>query len=174
MNAVAVRTALASMSFLVLAGCAAPSEVDRSYLAASIEARSGSQVSGSVRVSRHRGRIVMRATVAGLTPGAEHGFHLHEKGDCSAADGTSAGGHFNPHGKSHGKFGAGEHHAGDLPSLRANAKGVARVEADLSELAWDGPQGLKGRAVIVHAKADDFVTQPTGNSGARIGCAVIG
>jgi Cu-Zn family superoxide dismutase len=174
MNAFAVRALCLSIILLGLGACATSANSSRSVIVASIEARSGSAVGGTVRVSRDRARIRLRATVTGLTPRGEHGFHVHEKGDCSAADGTSAGGHFNPGGKSHGRFGAGEHHAGDLPSLKASSKGIARIDVDLTGLEWEGVQGVKGRAVIVHAKPDDFTTQPTGNAGARIGCAVIG
>ena len=174
MSVSAVRAAALATAMIVLGACATSENPDRSFIAASLEARSGSAVTGSVRVSRQGARIHLRATVAGLDPGSEHGFHLHEKGDCSAPDASSAGAHFNPAGSAHGKYGSGAHHAGDLPSLKANSKGVARVDVELSGIAWDGAQGLKGRAVIVHAKPDDFTTQPSGNAGARVACAVIG
>jgi superoxide dismutase, Cu-Zn family len=174
MSVTAVRTLAITAALLGLGACATSDNPDRSFIAASLEARSGSAVAGTVRVTRHRLRIHLRATVSGLDPGSEHGFHLHEKGDCSAPDASSAGGHFNPTGSTHGKHDAAAHHAGDLPSLKANSKGVARVDVDLTGLVWDGAQGLKGRAVIVHAKPDDFTTQPSGNAGARVACAVIG
>jgi len=114
------------------------------------------------------------AHVAGLTPGA-HGFHIHEKGDCSAPDGTSAGGHFNPGAQAHGRSGHGAHHAGDTDNIVADAKGVARIDAHVSGVTLGGgaANDIAGRAVIVHAAADDYTTQPTGNAGARVACGVI-
>lgn len=164
----------ASIVAAALFAAAAFGSSPKSYVATTLEARSGSQVSGTVRVSHSGRKIRLRATVSGLEPGSEHGFHLHEKGDCSAPDASSAGGHFNPSGAPHGKFGSDAHHAGDLPSLKADKKGVAKVDVNLSGLDWEGDKGVKGRAVIVHAKPDDFTTQPSGNAGARIACVVIG
>lgn len=169
-----VRAVVTAAVALVFAGCAAPRGSDRSFMAVSLEARSGSAVGGSVRVSRAGQRIRLRATVTGLQPGSEHGFHIHEKGDCSAADASSAGGHFNPAGSAHGRFGAVPHHAGDLPSLIANRQGVARIDVLLNGVEWEGAKGIKGRALIVHAKPDDFTSQPSGNAGARVACAEIG
>ncbi len=170
----AVRAVFITAAISVLAGCANSGSGNRSFMAASFEARSGSSVVGSVRVSRNGRQIRLRATVSGLEPGSEHGFHIHEKGDCSAADASSAGAHFNPTGSAHGRYGAVPHHAGDLPSLIANRQGVARVDALLNGMDWDGGRGIKGRAIIVHAKPDDFTSQPAGNAGARVACAAIG
>jgi len=112
--------------------------------------------------------------VQGLKPGQEHGLHIHEKGDCSAPDAMSAGGHFNPQGKPHGQPGSAEHHAGDLPALKADKSGRAHVQVDVSGITLKpGPTSIIGRAVVVHADPDDYKTQPTGNSGARIACGVI-
>ncbi len=174
MSVSAVRAAVLAMAMLGLGACATSENPNRSLIIASLEARSGSAVGGQVRISRHGTKIRLRARVTGLAPGSEHGFHIHDKGDCSAPDASSAGGHFNPGGSAHGRFGDPVHHGGDLPSLRADAKGVARVDADLSTLEWAGANGLKGRAIIVHGKPDDFTTQPTGNAGPRVACAVIG
>ena len=111
--------------------------------------------------------------MSGLSPGP-HGFHVHEKGDCSAPDATSAGGHFNPDGKPHGHPSHGPHHLGDMPMLEADGGGNATLKAFLPGLALGGgPTGLAGRAVVVHAAVDDFKSQPAGNSGARIACGVI-
>jgi Cu-Zn family superoxide dismutase len=111
--------------------------------------------------------------VRGLPPG-EHGFHLHEKGDCGD-NGNAAGGHFNPTGSKHGMFGAAMHHAGDLPSLVADASGVVRFSVDVQDisLADGAPNSVIGRAVVVHRDRDDGVSQPAGNAGPRIACAVI-
>ena len=118
-------------------------------------------------------RVRVVANVTGLAPG-EHGFHIHEKGDCSAADATSAGGHFNPANKAHGNPSAGEHHGGDMPMLIADAAGNATLDATLDTVTLgSGANGIVGRAVIVHQDPDDYKTQPTGNSGARVACGVI-
>ena len=115
----------------------------------------------------------MVARVSGLTPNQAHGFHVHEKGDCSAPDATSAGGHFNPGGAPHGAPPA-RHHAGDMPSLMADAQGNAQASFTIDgNLAGDAASAFVGKAVIVHAMPDDYTTQPTGNSGARIACGVI-
>jgi Cu-Zn family superoxide dismutase len=111
--------------------------------------------------------------ISGLLPGRTHGFHIHEVGDCSA-DGMATKGHFNPGGSAHGKHDAAAHHAGDLPSLTANAQGVAEFSFEVQGLRLDSsPQGIVGRAVIVHRDPDDFQTQPTGNAGPRPGCGLI-
>lgn len=117
--------------------------------------------------------LMVHAHVTGLSPNAEHGMHVHEKGECASLDGTSAGGHFNPDGKPHGPQ-SGAHHAGDMPALKADANGVADMKFKLSgPTVSPGATSLVGRAVIVHAAPDDFTTQPTGNSGARLACGVI-
>ncbi|MDP9606625.1 superoxide dismutase family protein [Variovorax sp. NFACC27] len=112
--------------------------------------------------------------VRGLVPGSEHGFHIHEKGDCGD-NGNASGGHFNPTGGTHGKFGAPGSHAGELPSLVADAKGVARfsVEDHSISLTPGAANSVIGRALVVHRDPDDFTTQPAGNSGPRIACSVI-
>ncbi|HEY2256618.1 MAG TPA: superoxide dismutase family protein [Variovorax sp.] len=112
--------------------------------------------------------------VHGLAPGTEHGFHVHETGDCGD-NGNAAGGHFNPSGGTHGKFGAPGSHAGDLPSLVADASGNARFSVDVHTLSMtDGAaNNVIGRSVVVHRDRDDFTTQPAGNSGPRIACGVI-
>ena len=112
--------------------------------------------------------------VRGLAPNTEHGFHIHEKGDCGDNDNAS-GGHFNPAGGVHGKFAAPGSHAGELPSLMADASGVARFRVDVHSISLtDGAaNNVIGRALVVHRDRDDFTTQPAGNSGPRIACAVI-
>ena len=133
----------------------------------------GNVVQGNVIFKQESdGRIRVIAEVSGLTPG-EHGFHVHEIGDCSAPDASSAGGHFNPHGTPHGKPGEGHHHAGDLPSLNADAAGNAKLNVVMDSFVLTGDHGIIGRSLIVHADPDDYVSQPTGNAGARVACAVI-
>lgn len=142
---------------------------------ARLEARSGSNVSGTVGFVAHGQKVVVEAHISGLTPGSEHGFHVHEAGDCSAPDATSAKGHFNPGGHPHGHHGhMGPRHAGDLPNLKADANGQAHYRAGVTGLTLDNSsQGVIGRAVVIHADPDDYKSQPAGNSGRRIACGVI-
>lgn len=140
---------------------------------AKIEARSGSAVAGTATFTElGGGKVDVVVELSGLTPGP-HGLHLHEKGDCSAADGTSAGGHWNPHGKAHGGPAAAEKHAGDFGNLEAGADGKGRLQLTWTDFALTGEHGAIGRGIIVHDKADDLTTQPTGNAGARVGCGVL-
>jgi Cu-Zn family superoxide dismutase len=140
---------------------------------ANLEATKGNSVTGRVTFSQEGDGVHVNASVSGLPPNSEHGFHVHEKGDCSSGDGMSAGGHFNPDGKPHGpQFG--EHHAGDMPSLVADAYGNAAASFVLKGVTvGGGGADLVGRGLIVHRDPDDFKTQPTGNSGPRLACAVI-
>jgi len=140
---------------------------------ATIEGKSGSELSGFATFKKVRGGVLVEVSVENAPPGW-HAVHIHEKGDCSAADGTSAGGHFNPGGVSHGAPHAPEHHAGDLGNLFVDAEGNARHVILMPELTLDdGAYAVRGRGIIVHAGVDDLVSQPTGNAGGRIGCGVI-
>ena len=142
---------------------------------ATLQAASGSVVSGVVDLMSHGNGVHLSGRIAGLTAGTQHGFHVHETGDCSAPDATSAGGHFNPGGDPHGAHDADSHHAGDLPSVTANDQGEAEVDLMVEglEIGTGGPRDVIGRALVVHAGPDDFQTQPDGAAGARIGCGVI-
>lgn len=135
----------------------------------------GSQVAGTLAFSMVDGVVRATGQVSGLAPDSEHGFHLHEKGDCSAADGSSAGGHFNPATTDHGRVGHGTHHGGDSDNIVANAEGVAMVDARFEGVTLgDGAAtDIVGKGVIVHADPDDYATQPTGNAGARLACGVV-
>jgi Cu-Zn family superoxide dismutase len=139
---------------------------------ATLKPTAGNTAAGTVTFTQKGDKVAMVANVTGLSPGP-HGFHVHEKGDCSAPDGASAGGHFNPAGKAHGDPGAADHHAGDMPQLVADASGKATLSAELSPMTIGGANDIIGKAVVVHKDADDFKTQPAGNSGARIACGVI-
>ncbi len=105
----------------------------------------------------------------------EHAVHIHATGDCSAPDGTSAGGHWNPTGVAHGKWGEGEFHLGDIGNMTVDDQGMGKIEltTNLWEMNTGSDIDIVGKAIIVHAGADDFVSQPSGNAGARIGCGVI-
>ena len=117
-------------------------------------------------------KVRMFVFAQGLKPGQAHGFHIHEAGDCSSGDGMSAKGHFNPQSKPHGHPGMG--HAGDLPMLQADKAGKAKLDVTVDGISiGSGAGNIVGRGLIIHADPDDFKTQPTGNSGARIACGVI-
>ena len=132
-----------------------------------------SKVSGDVTFTKVEGGVHVVAHVSGLAAGS-HGFHVHEFGDCSAPDGSAAGGHFNPTGHKHGAPGDADRHAGDLGNVEAGADGTATLDVVDKTLALEGPESILGRGLIVHANADDLKTQPTGNAGGRLACGVIG
>ncbi len=130
-------------------------------------------VTGTVEFVEKDGSVMVTAHLEGLTPG-DHGFHIHEKGDCSAPDGASAGGHFNPSSHKHGAPDAAEHHEGDLGNLTAGKDGKADKTMTLTDVTLgDGANSVVGKGFIVHDKKDDLTTQPTGNAGARVACGVI-
>jgi Cu-Zn family superoxide dismutase len=132
----------------------------------------GSTVTGLVTFTKTPEGIKVVADVEGLTPG-QHGFHIHQYGDCSAPDATSAGGHFNPQGMKHGGPTDMERHEGDFGNLEANDQGVAHLEMIDKHLSFHGESSIIGRGMIVHADPDDLVSQPTGNAGARVACGAI-
>lgn len=139
---------------------------------ATLHPTKGNNVTGTVSFAPVEGGVMILAEVHGLTPG-KHGFHIHEKGDCSAADASSAGGHFNPFNKPHGAPDDANRHVGDLGNLIADANGDAYYARVDTVIELEGANTIVGRAVIVHEKEDDFKTQPTGNAGARVACGVI-
>ncbi len=133
----------------------------------------GNDVKGTVTFTRNGSSIRVVAELEGLTPG-KHGFHIHEKGDCSAPDGTSAGGHLNPDGSKHGGPEDEERHVGDLGNIEAGDDGNAHLELEDSVISFSGENSIIGRAVVVHAGEDDLTSQPTGDAGGRVACGVIG
>jgi Cu-Zn family superoxide dismutase len=162
--------ALPLLASLLGVGCATP-PAPPAYVATSLQPTAGNTASGTVWFIADGADVRVRGRVSGLKPNQEHGFHVHEKGDCSSADAMSAGGHFNPNGKPHGPP-TGEHHVGDLPALKADGAGTAVLDARVRGVSG-GPSDYAGKALIVHVSPDDYTTQPTGNSGARIACGVI-
>jgi superoxide dismutase, Cu-Zn family len=128
----------------------------------------GNDVKGVVVFEPAAGGVKVTGVVGGLEPGSKHGFHVHQFGDCSAPDASSAGDHYSPTKSEHGGITA-PRHAGDLGNIEADAKGVAAVDVTVPNTA-----PFVGRGLIVHAKADDLKTQPTGDSGARVACGVLG
>ena len=180
-------TLMLAIAAALLAGCAstgtptataaaaAPAKSTASRATVNLAPASASLVSGTLTLVPMGDGVHITGEVGGLKPGDTRGFHIHEKGDCSAADASTAGGHFNPAAQAHGRSGHGAHHAGDTDNIVADAKGVARINAHVSGVTLRGGAAtdIAGRAVIVHAAADDYTTQPTGNAGARVACGVI-
>ncbi|WP_421806940.1 superoxide dismutase family protein [Flagellimonas sp.] len=151
-------------------------KMDPEVITFSMEPKSDSNVSGEVVFTQDEGQVIMRATFLGLDEG-EHAIHLHEKADCSSADGTSTGGHWNPTYEQHGKWGSEDgYHKGDIGNFTADADGNATVEFMTDE--WcigcgDDTKDILGKAVIVHQGVDDYTSQPSGAAGARIACTGI-
>ena len=140
-----------------------------------LEPKSGSNVRGTLKLAQDARGVSVTGQIDGLSPG-QHGFHVHQTGDCSAPDAQSAGAHFNPGNKQHGGPQSAERHAGDLGNVQASASGVAKVDLIGTgiSIAADRPDSIRGRALVVHAQADDQKSDPAGNSGSRIACGVIG
>lgn len=162
---------------LVAAGCKSGDHHHGRHAMAELNPASGSDVRGAVHFYETPRGVHVVATVNGLTPG-KHGFHIHDKGDCSAPDASSAGGHFNPAGMKHGGPRDTERHAGDFGNLVADASGKATFDWIDNRISFDGPNSIIGKGVIVHDKEDDLRTQqsPTttpGNAGKRIACGNI-
>ena len=167
------RNLFAATAAALLAACQSmPDEPLRAT--AALQPTKGSKTFGEATFEEADGKVRMIVFAQGLKPGQEHGFHIHEAGDCSSGDGMSAKGHFNPHGKPHGNPSSGERHAGDLPSLKADKGGRAKLDVTVDQLTVRaGAASVVGRGLIVHADPDDYKTQPTGNAGARLACGVI-
>jgi Cu-Zn family superoxide dismutase len=134
---------------------------------------SGSQVHGTVSFEKVEGGVHVVADIQGLTPG-QHGFHIHEYGDCTSADAASAGGHFNPGHMSHGAPTDMSRHEGDMGNISAGPDGKAHLEWSDPKMSFMGQESIIGLSVIIHANPDDLKTQPSGNAGPRVACGVIG
>jgi Cu-Zn family superoxide dismutase len=133
----------------------------------------GNDVSGVITFTKQGDGVMISGTVEGLEEG-KHGFHIHQYGDCSAADGTSAGGHFNPENVEHGGPNDEVRHVGDLGNIEANADGVAEINMTDDVIKLNGPHSIIGHGVIIHSGEDDFTSQPTGAAGSRLACGVVG
>ncbi len=165
-----MKTTVISLAmFCVLAAFVHGQDVTKAV--AKLEAKSGSQVTGTVVFTKTGDEVQVVADIQNLKPG-KHGFHIHEKGDCSAADASSAGGHFNPTHQHHGGPTTAEHHVGDLGNIEADASGRAHLDWK-GKMNLPGADSIVGKSVVVHEKEDDLKTDPAGNSGARIACGVI-
>ena len=144
-------------------------------LTVAFEAKSNSNVSGNATFSEKNGKVTFVAKLSGLKPGV-HAIHIHEKSDCSAADGSSAGGHWNPTHVKHGKWTDAEHHKGDIGNFTADENGNGTITLTTNE--WcigcgDANKDILGKGLIVHQGVDDYVSQPAGNAGARVACSAI-
>jgi Cu-Zn family superoxide dismutase len=141
---------------------------------AAIESKSDSHVTGKATFREADGKVTLKIEIEGAEPGT-HAIHLHEKGDCTAPDGTSAGGHWNPTHEDHGKWVGPSFHHGDIGNIEvgADGKGTLTLTTDLWTIGGAPETDVVGKTIIVHAKADDFTTQPTGNAGGRVGCGVV-
>ncbi|PKB15373.1 superoxide dismutase family protein [Flavobacterium sp. 5] len=167
-----------SIALIIIAiiGCKPKSNSsDSKSLNIAFESKSNSNVTGTATFIEKNGKVTFVAKIAGLKPGI-HAIHIHEKSDCSAADGSSAGGHWNPTFKKHGKWGEAEYHKGDIGNFTADEKGNGTITLTTDE--WcigcgDAAKDILGKGLIVHQGADDFVSQPAGNAGARVACSAI-
>jgi Cu-Zn family superoxide dismutase len=130
------------------------------------------KVSGTVHFTQEADDVLVEAEFEGLAPG-KHGIHIHEHGDCGGVAGAAAGPHFNPDKGMHGMAGMAGGHEGDLGNVVADVDGKARLTLKDKELAFSGARTIIGRSIVLHAAEDDFVSQPAGNSGARIACGTI-
>lgn len=132
----------------------------------------GNTAKGKVTFIQVKDGVKVIVDMYGLTPG-KHGFHIHEFGDCSAPDGTSAGGHYNPEMKEHAGPMDHSRHDGDMGNITADENGVAHLEYVDKQIKLEGKNSIVGKSIIVHQNEDDLKTQPTGNAGPRIACGVI-
>lgn len=165
-----MKTIIFSLGMLCALAVVAQAQ-DATAAVAKLEPKSGSQVTGTVTFVKSGDAVQVVADVQNLKPG-KHGFHIHEKGDCSAADAASAGGHFNPTHQHHGGPMTAEHHTGDLGNIEADASGKAHLDWK-GKMNLSGEDSIIGKSVVVHEKEDDLKTDPAGNSGARVACGVI-
>ena len=163
---------------MVSVGCksrVSDAEKDAKTITLDLTAKSGSKVSGTAVFTEKNGEVTLTANMKGLEPGI-HAMHIHEKSDCSSPDASSAGGHWNPTFKNHGKWGSASYHRGDIGNFPANADGEGTITFTTSE--WcigcnDKTKDILGKSVIVHTGSDDYVTQPTGDAGGRVACTAI-
>jgi len=159
-------------ALILLSGCA--TQIDETSAIALLKPTKGNTTTGFVTFKTVGARVLITAEIQGLKPNAEHGFHIHEKGDCSGGDGMSTGGHFNPSGKTHGAHGSSAHHDGDLPSIVADMNGNAKFSFETTAVTvGSGSKDIVDRGLIVHRDPDDYKSQPTGNAGPRLACAII-
>ena len=170
-----IKTFAGTAAVLLLSACSMMPSSSGPSATAVLKPASGSKVTGKVIFTQlAANRVRLQAEISGHQPGPK-GFHIHEKGDCSAPDAMSAGGHFNPAGAKHGASPTAGH-AGDMGNITINSAGATTVDMVLEgiSVSRDAQNGIIGRAVVVHMQPDDLQTDPTGNAGGRAACGVIG
>jgi Cu-Zn family superoxide dismutase len=173
-----MKKIIPSVAILIalILGCKSNSNAsDSKKLNITFESKSNSSVTGTASFIEKNGTVTFEAKLSGLKPGS-HAIHIHEKSDCSAADGSSAGGHWNPTFKKHGKWGVGDYHKGDIGNFNADEKGNGTISLSTDE--WcigcgDATKNILGKGLIVHDGTDDFTSQPAGNAGVRVACSAI-
>ncbi len=166
--------ALCLAAGLALAGCQqGPEGMPKADAVAVLSPLGDSPVRGAAAFAKVPEGVRVTATLSNLAPGL-HGIHIHEFGDCRTLDGASAGGHFNPRNQIHGGPDSEQRHAGDLGNVLADEKGNARMDIVVDTISLSGDESIIGRSVVISAGQDDFRTQPSGNTGARLACGVIG
>ncbi len=136
---------------------------------------SNGEAAGSASLTTAPGGVLISVEVTGLPPESWVAFHIHETGSCDHTTGhDSAGGHFNPTGSEHGYLSETGPHAGDMPNIWVDQSGIARAQVfNPYVVLTEGENLARGRALMIHAGADDYITQPTGDAGSRLACAVI-
>jgi Cu-Zn family superoxide dismutase len=172
MTKFAVGIAILSLTFVALgSACSAQAPANWPPEAVAVLMPTGSNaVQGTLVLTQKEDDVQVTGEIRGLKPG-QHGFHIHQFGDLRSADGSSAGGHYNPSKHQHGGPNAADHHAGDLGNITADDQGIAKVDTTAEGVKLSS---LLGRSLVVHADADDLKSQPAGNSGPRIAVGVIG
>jgi superoxide dismutase, Cu-Zn family len=134
----------------------------------------GSTARGTVTFVRTSGVALVKVNMTGFKPNSTHGMHIHESGDCTARDGSSAGGHFNPTSSAHGGSTGASRHSGDLGNITADSKGEVYSSFEIGDVAFGtGQDSIIGRGLVVHEDRDDLKSQPAGNAGARVACGMI-
>jgi Cu-Zn family superoxide dismutase len=177
-NLTIMKKIILSMVLLIaiIIGCKTKgNSADTKSLNITFESKSNSNVTGTATFKEKNGKVTFMAKLSGLKPGI-YAIHIHEKSDCTAADGSSAGGHWNPTFKKHGQWGVGEYHKGDIGNFTADENGNGSISLTTAEWSIGGEDETKnilGKGLIVHQGADDFVSQPAGNAGARVACSAI-
>jgi Cu-Zn family superoxide dismutase len=166
---------LSIVATAIIVACKSGNDTKANVLKINLEPKSNSAVSGTATFTEKNGFVTFEAKMSGLKPGV-HAIHIHEKSDCSAADASSAGGHWNPTFKKHGKWADIEHHKGDIGNFTADENGNGTITLKTDE--WcigcgDETKDILNKGLIVHANPDDFTTQPTGNAGGRVACSGI-
>jgi superoxide dismutase, Cu-Zn family len=161
------------LAVIFLCGFATASAQEPIKAIAVLHPTKGNKVEGTVTFAKIGDEIKVVADITGLAPG-QHGFHIHEFGDCSSPDGKAAGGHFNPTNSPHAGHDMTARHVGDLGNIEADSSGKAHLELTDKMMTMSGANSIIGRGLIVHEKADDLKTQPTGDAGGRLACGVIG